>query len=500
MPKPKSNDNDVNLLQIARETMLEEGFKPDMPASVKTEVREVEKRQDFVGSSARDLRALLWSSIDNLQSRDLDQIEFAERMADGSVIVLIGIADVDAFVPRGSAIDTHAAENTTSVYTGITTFPMLPEELSNDKTSLVAERDRLAMVIDFIVGQDGSATTRDVYPALVRNKAKLSYEAIGNWLDQHGPIPNEVSRIPELEQQVSLQFDAARRLREVRKLNGSLELQTIQATPVTDENGRVTDLAVSERSSARDIIENFMVTANVAMAAFLEQRGVMSLRRVVRKPENWPRIVEIAREHSETLPSQPDPRALADFLERRQELDPIHFPDLSLAVVKLLGPGEYIVQTPGQIKEGHFGLAVNSYTHSTAPNRRYADLITQRLLKRSIAERDQQYTVEELHRIAQHCTERESAARKVERKMRKVAAAMFLRNRIGQDFDAIITGITPKGTFARVVRPPVDGLVVKGKERLKVGQEVRVKLLATDPLKGFIDFAVLQTNRTRPTD
>jgi exoribonuclease-2 len=317
----------------------------------------------------------------------------------------------------------------------------------------------------------------------------MSYEVIGDWLDNDTAAPEEVTRVPKLEEQVRLQFEASQRLRTARQRLGSLQLETIQATPVLDENGRVTDLSVVERNSARDIIESFMVAANGAMAEFLDQRGVVSLRRVVTTPNNWPRIVELAEELHETLPPEPHSRALAAFLNRQRQIDPDHFPDLSLAVVKLLGPGDYVVQRPGQQGTGHFGLAVHRYTHSTAPNRRYPDLVTQRLLKSSIAQGGAKYTAAELERIAEHCNDRESAARKVERKMRKVAAAMLMRNRIGDQFDAIVTGVSEKGTFARIVRPPVDGMVVKRERGLKVGQHARVKLLSVDPARGFIDFA-----------
>lgn len=481
----------LDLTRIARATMIEEGFKPDMPAAVDREVQQLDERTIVASASPRDLRQLLWSSIDNLTSRDLDQVEYVERETDNSIRVLIGIADVDTFVSKDSATDSYAFENTTSVYTGVKTFPMLPEGLSNDNTSLLEGKDRLAIVIEILVNPDGSVTTLDVFQALVHNHSKMSYETIGKWLDQDGDVPPEVSDVPELEQQVRLQLEASQRLSEVRKQNGTLRLETNQASPIIDDNQQIVDFSIDERNSARDIIENFMVAANAGMAEFLERKGVTALRRVVHTPDNWPRIVEIARELDETLPSDPDPRALADFLERRRKVDPDHFPDLSLAVVKLLGPGDYVVQSPGQPSPGHFGLAVHRYTHSTAPNRRYADLITQRLLKACLAQRSSGYSVDELNRIAEHCNDRESAARKVERKMRKVAAAVFMRDQVGEEFEAIVTGVAPKGTFARIVRPPVDGMVVKGEDGLKVGQKIRVKLLSTDPEKGFIDFAAL---------
>jgi len=482
------NNHTIDLKSVAKQTMIDEGFEPDLPPDAQRELHHLPTPT----SPSQDLRKLLWSSIDNLESRDLDQLEFAERLPDNSIRVLVGIADVDSLVTKDSAIDAHAAANTTSVYTGVTTFPMLPEELSTDKTSLLEGTDHSAIVIDFVVAVDGSTQTKDIYPALLHNYAKLSYEVVGKWLDEDGPTPPEITRVPQLVQQIQLQLEAANRLRELRKENGAIELETIQANPVTDEHGTVVDLTTTERNSARNIIENFMIAANVTMAQFLEKHEMPSIRRVVRTPKDWPRIVELAQEHNEQLPQEPDSRALADFLERQRRADPIHFPDLSLATVKLLGPGEYVAQSPGGADTGHFGLAVQSYTHSTAPNRRYADLTTQRLLKGASTKAGSPYSSDELQRIAAHCTERENAARKVERKMRKVAAAVFLRNRIGEEFRAIVTGVTPKGTFARAIKPPVDGLVVKGEHGLKVGQQVRVKLLATDPAQGYIDFGVVR--------
>jgi VacB/RNase II family 3'-5' exoribonuclease len=490
MTQNNTHPSQPNLREIARNTMIHEGFDPDFPASVKAELAKLDSVKSPPAAQSRDLRKLLWSSIDNSDSKDLDQVEFAERVGE-DIKVSVGIADVDSYVPKGSAIDQHAFENTTSVYTGVEAFPMLPERLSTDMTSLVQGEDRLAIVIEFTVPPDGEVTPQEVYAALVRNQAKLSYESVGNWLDNGGPIPEALSNSPQLVQQIKLQLEAAQRLLEARRAKGALELYTIQATPVMNETGSVVGLSVSERNSARDIIENLMIAANVTMSEYLSRKQVLSLQRVVRTPENWPRIVEIAGELNESLPTEPDARALANFLEKRRKLDPDHFPDLSLAVVKLIGPGEYVAETPQSTGEGHFGLAVHNYTHSTAPNRRYADLVTQRLLKSSERNGESPYSFSELQQIADHCNERESAARKVERKMRKIAAAMLLRNRIGDEFAAIVTGITTKGTFVRTIKPPVDGLVVRGKEGLKVGQHARVRLQSTDPVNGFIDFAVV---------
>jgi exoribonuclease-2 len=490
MAKSASHSHSVDLFAIAQQTMIEAGFEPEISDLVKQEVRSiVAKPSPTPSASVRDLRALLWSSIDNSTSRDLDQVEYAEAPGNGETRVLVGIADVDAFVSKGSAIDKRAAANGTSVYAGVKTFPMLPEELSTDLSSLNADQDRLAVVTEMLVAPDGTTKSTDIYLALLRNHAKLAYEPIGDWLDEKTGVPASVKAVPGLEAQIRLQFEAAKDLRELRKQHGALELETIQATPVVNDQGKVMELAVVAPNGARDLIANFMIAANVAMAEFLETKGGPSLRRVVRTPKYWSRIVELAAELGEKLPETADSRALADFLARRKVADPIHFPDLSLAVVKSLGPGEYAVQLPGAEAEGHFGLAVQDYTHSTAPNRRYADLVTQRLVKAALANKPGPYTIEELKQIAEQCTERDSSARKVERKMRKVAAAVLLQNRIGEEFKAIVTGVTEKGTFARVISPPVDGRVMRGERGLRVGDKVRVRLLSTDPQRGFIDFA-----------
>jgi VacB/RNase II family 3'-5' exoribonuclease len=487
--KNHSHTDNVDLSAIAHQAMIDAGFVPDVPHSVLDELQSLESKP-VKDSEARDLRGLLWSSIDDRKSRDLDQVEYAERLPNGDICVRVGIADVDALVPKGSAIDAHAAENCTSVYTGVRTFPMLPEQLSTDLTSLVGGADRSSIVTEVIVDPDGAVKSCDVYPARLHNYAKLSYESVGDWLDNSEQMPAEVAGVPNMEAQIRLQVEAAQHLRALRREHGALELETVEAAPVINNDGQVTELSVVERNSARDLIENFMIAANVAMAQFLTAKGALSLRRVVRTPEHWSRIVEVANELGEQLPAQPDSRALADFLARRKTADPQHFPDLSLSIVKLLGPGEYTVQRPGTSGEQniHFGLAVRDYTHSTAPNRRYADLVTQRLIKAVLAKAAGPYTEAELTAIATRCTEREDAARKVERKMRKVAAAILMQERIGEVFGAIVTGVSPKGTFARLIRPPVDGRILRGEQGLRVGEKISVKLLGTDPQRGFIDF------------
>jgi exoribonuclease-2 len=480
----------LDLRAMARRSMIENGFAPEMPPDAVLELRAIDDKQqtELNDPSIRDLRSALWSSIDNRESRDLDQVEYAEALPGNDIRLLIGIADVDAFVPKGSAIDRHALANTTSVYTGVETFPMLPEQLSNHTTSLLEDADLLAVVIDLTLDSEGEIRSRDVYRAKVRNHAKLVYEEVGAWLEDKAPAPKKVSETTGLTDQLRLQNEATERLRALRQRSGALNLQTIEAKPIAVD-GRVVDLVTSEHNRARDIIESFMVAANTEMAGFLESAGWPSIRRVVRTPERWPRIVEIARGFGENLPREPDSRALAAFLTRRHADDPLHFPDLSLSIVKLLGAGEYTVERPGTEGEGHFGLAVHDYTHSTAPNRRYADLITQRLLKAVTAHRPTPYTEAELRSIAERCTEREDAARKVERLMRKVAAAMLLSDRIGEIFDAIVTGVSEKGTFVRLIKPPAEGRVVRGEQGMDVGDRVRVRLISTEPERGFIDFA-----------
>ena len=466
--------------------MLDAGFQPDFPEIVSREIQSLRPAPTGI-QGVRDLRSLLWSSIDNDTSRDLDQIEYAEKLPDGAVRLLVGIADVDASVPRGSATDAHAASETTSVYTGVATFPMLPPELSTDRTSLLDAQDRVSIVIELHVLGSGVVDARAVYPALVRNKAKLAYSSTGAWLESNGPLPPAAASVPGLEAQLRLQLETSEKLHGLRTQHGALSFASSEPTAVM-ENDQVKDLKASVHNAAEDIIESFMVAANVAMAQLLKQKGSLSIRRVVRVPKRWDRIQTIAASFHVKLPDSPDPRALSDFLKARQAADPEHFQDLSLSVIKLLGPGEYIVEPPGAEHEGHFGLAERDYTHSTAPNRRYADLVTQRLLKASMNSVAGPYSEAELNSIAAHCTERENAARKVERLMHKILAACLLSHRIGEIFDGIVTGASPKGTYVRLLKFPAEGLVVRGAKGIDVGDKVRVRLASVNVDKGFIDF------------
>jgi VacB/RNase II family 3'-5' exoribonuclease len=475
------------LSDLAGQEMQREGFETAFPAPVLAEVENLQNPAE-TGAGIQDLRKLLWSSIDDASSRDLDQVEYVETLEDNRVRLLVGIADVDAFVPKGSATDRFAAKNTVSIYAGSRVFPMLPEQLSTNLTSLVQDEDRLAMITEIVLDAAGSIEGSTVFRAVVRNYAKLSYESVGAWLDENAPVPNAVARIEGMEAQIRLQRETAGHLRKLRQQNGALEFETIESRPVV-ENEQITGLTGERPNSARDIIENFMVTANVVMAEFLENRNVASLRRVVKSPERWNRIVEVASGFGEHLPAEPDSHALAQFLNRRRAADPEHFPDLSLSVIKLLGAGEYVVQEAGQDAGGHFGLAVADYTHSTAPNRRYTDLVIQRLVKATLEGRPSPYSVDDLTQIADHCNERASAARKLERQMRKSIAASVMAPRIGESFSAIVTGVTPRGTFARILNPPVDGRILHGEQSLEVGQKIRVRLINTNPRLGFIDFA-----------
>ena len=471
--------------------MRANGFAPDFPTDVMREVDAiVDPSKATMPAGTRDLRALMWSSVDNRESRDLDQIEVAERLADDTIRVRVGVADVEALVPLGSHADVHAAANATSVYTGVAVFPMLPERLSTDLSSLNEGEDRLAVVIEFDVTTTGELLGGTVYRALGHNRAKLTYNEIGAWLDGESRAPRLILQSDDLRDQLLMQDEAARRLRAARALAGALNFESIEASPVV-VNGKVVDLAVARRNRARDLIEDFMVAANRAVAVYLIDRGFASIRRVVREPKRWDRIVAIAAGLGVVLPLLPDNKALADFLEGRRAADPEHFADLSLSVVKLLGPGVYTLERRlgSRRMSGHFGLAVADYVHSTAPNRRFADLVTQRLLRAADARGASPYSDDELIAIAARCTERSEAARKVERTMRKIAGASMLSERIGESVTAIVTAASPKGIYARVLSPPVEGRIVKGGGGLDVGDTVRLTLVVADAVRGYIDFA-----------
>jgi exoribonuclease-2 len=479
-----------NLVAAAHAAMIEHGFQPDFPAGTDAELAAIQAHPAPPSApGVADLRTLLWSSIDNDTSKDLDQIEWAEPLPDGRIRVLIGVADVDARVLRGTVIDRHAGSETTSVYTGVKVFPMLPAELSEGITSLNEDQDRVALVIEFAVDASGATADGKAYRALVRNRAQLAYNSVGAWLEGKAPAPAKVAASADLAAQLKLQDTAAQRMLGGRFQHGALDLETIETRPVMLADQAV-EIARLEKNRATSLIEEFMVAANGVIARTFEQAGVASIRRIVRTPKRWDRIVEVAAGLGTKLPAEPDSKALNDFLLAQKQKAPDHFPDLSLTVVKLMGPGEYVLVKPNEVSPGHFGLAVQDYTHSTAPNRRFPDVVTQRLLKAWLARAQQPYSESDLTAIAARCTLMEDGARKVEREMQKRIAAVVLHPRIGQSFPAIVTGVNQYGTFVRTLDPHVEGMVVSGGKGLDVGDRVTAKLVSTDPERGFIDFAV----------
>ena len=487
MIDPDNKQHRTILQRIAHQAMREKGLLPDFPPQALTELAGIHGPATATDGSTRDLRSLLWCSIDNDDSRDLDQLTVAEALPNGAVKVLVAIADVDAIVKKRSALDDHALQNTTSVYTAAETFPMLPEKLSTDLTSLNFGSDRLAIVIGTVFAADGTLQSSDIFQATVRNQAKLAYNSLAGWLEVGAAMPHGIGTVSGLDENLRLQDRVAQKLRALRHQQGALDLETIEARPVFDGD-ELKDLAADKRNRAKDIIEDFMIATNGVAARYLESKELPSLRRVVRVPKRWDRIVELAAERGANLPGQPDAKALEQFLVSAKAADPIRFPDLSSSVVKLLGPGEYVAQLPGGNVTGHFGLAVKDYTHSTAPNRRFPDLITHRLLKAAMGGGARPYGNDELAALAQHCTEQEDAAKKVERQVTKSAAAIVLESRIGEQFDAIVTGASVKGTWVRLLHPPIEGRLASGFEGLDVGHQLRVQLVRTDVERGYIDF------------
>ncbi len=483
-----NTENRAILQDIARRAMLQRGLLADFSSPA---LEELEKIKSPAGISsapqARDCRGLLWCSIDNDDSEDLDQLTVADELSQGRVKVRVAVADVDALVKKDSAIDRDAQQNTTSVYTAGQIFPMLPLKLSTNFTSLSPDQDRLAIVVEMIVGPDGSVLQSDVYRAAVRNHAKLAYNSLASWLEGNDQPPAAASAVPGLLENLLLQDRIAQKMKELRHYHGALSLETIEAKPVF-EQGRILDLQVEEKNRAKDIIEDFMIAANGVTVRYLAERGIASIRRVVRVPRRWDRIVQIAAEHAFKLPKNPDSRKLEAFLTMMKAADPLRFPDLSLVIIKLLGNGEYVAETPGEEATGHFGLAVKDYTHSTAPNRRYADLITGRLLKAAIEGRPVPYTLEELEALACICTKKEDAVVKVERQVSKSAAALLLEERIGEQFESVVTGAAEKGTWVRLLNLPVEGMLKKGTKGVDVGDQIFVELISVDVGQGFIDF------------
>ena len=479
-----------DLVRIAGQAMEERGLEPEYSAAVQAQLATITGPGRDEDPHIRDLTALIWCSIDNDDSLDLDQLTTCEPLADGAVKIFVAVADVDALVTKGSAIDTHAWANTTSVYTSARVFAMLPERLSTDLTSLNADQDRLAIVTEMVVAPDASITQATLYRAKVCNHAKLAYDALSALIDGDGALPESARTVAGLDRLLRTQDEVAQRLRVRRHAQGSLELETFQPNALFDGE-RVVEIRLQVQNRARQLIEEFMIAANECSARFLAAAGGASLRRVVRSPDRWLRIVELARKYGESLPKLPDSVALAAFLAKRHRADPLRFPDLSLVIVKLMGRGEYVVEHPGGAPIGHFGLAVRDYTHSTAPNRRFPDLITLRMVKAVLAGRQPPYSVTELGALAEHCTVQEDAAQKVERRMRKSEAALLLESHVGQRYDAIVTGSSESGLWVRIFTPPAEGRLESGPRGLEVGQQISVKLASTDVERGFIDFVAV---------
>ena len=483
----------ADLVRIAVHAMSERGLEPEFPARVEEQLASITGPGQEVGTARaeiRDLTALLWCSLDNDDSLDLDQLTVSEVLPKGAVRLWVAIADVDVLVKKDTPIDTHALINTTSVYTSARIFPMLPERLSNDLTSLNPGVDRLALVTEMVFNADGSLAGSTVYRARVRNKAKLAYDAVSAWIDGRGALPEAAAAVPGMEAQLRTQDALAQQLRARRHAEGSLELETFQPRALF-EGEQVVDIRQQEQNRGRQLIEEVMIATNGCTARYLASHGGASLRRVVRSPERWLRIVGVAKDYGVTLPDEPDSRALEAFLAMQHKADPLRFPDLSLVIVKLMGRGEYVVETPGGEPIGHFGLAVRDYTHSTAPNRRYPDLITLRMVKAALAKQSPPYSNTELGELAQHCTQQEDAAQKVERRMRKSEAALLLESRVGQQFDALVTGVTTEGVWVRLLTPPAEGKVVRGAMGMRLGDKVRVELVSTNVDRGFIDFVTV---------
>lgn len=482
------------LQRIAHRAMLERGLLPDFSTAALGELGRLQVPPPTDGELIRDMRTLLWASIDNDDSRDLDQLTLAEAVPGDGTQIMVAIADVDAFIKDGSAIDEHARHNTTSVYTAAEIFPMLPEKISTDLTSLNFNEDRLAVVVEMVIGADGSLQDSSIYRAWVCNQAKLAYNSVADWLDGNGVVPDAIAAVNGLAENIQLQNKAAQSMKNFRHTEGALSLETIEAKPVFDGD-QLSTLESEEKNRAKEIIEDFMIAANGVTARYLSANKFPSIRRVVRVPKRWDRIVEIAAQLKFRLSDVPDSKALEEFLVKQKAADPLRFPDLSLAVIKLLGAGEYIAELPDGDVPGHFGLAVKDYAHSTAPNRRYPDLLTQRLLKAALEGKPVPYSKDELDVLATHCTLAEDAAKKVERQVGKSAAALLLESRIGEQFDSIVTGASEKGTWVRLLTVPVEGKLMQGFEGMDVGDRLRVKLTSVDVQQGFIDFKKVNSSK-----
>ena len=483
---PKDQSHREILKRIARRSLIDKGFEPEFNGAVQAEIAAVASYPQNP-ENLTDLRNLLWCSIDNDDSRDLDQLTVAEELPNGGTKVYVAIADVDSVVKYNTALDAHAHKNTTSIYTPGTVFPMLPERLSTDLTSLNYNEERAAIVVEMSFASDGRLSTYSHSRALVKNHAKLAYDSVAAWLDGTLPKLDAIERVTGLAANLRLQDSIAQKLKALRHTRGALYFETLRANPIFD-GATLKDLAADTKNKAHDIIEDFMIAANSATAVFLQSKHFPVLKRVVKTPKDWDRIVELAAEKGYSLPARADVLSLSEFLDSEKLAHPEAFADLSLSVIKLIGPGIYIAEAPGAPTEGHFGLAVDHYSHSTAPNRRYPDIITQRLLKACLAGQKPPYGYTELTALALHCTVKADEAKKIERLLVKSAAALLMENMIGQRFNAIITGASDKGTWVRILELPVEGRVVSGYQGKKVGQKIIVTLLSTNAQRGFIDF------------
>ena len=481
------NANRITLQHIARKAMISRGLVPDFPAAVLTDLKKITAPAAYNPALDKDMRDLLWCSVDNDDSLDLDQLSFAEELPDNKVKLYVAIADVDALVAKQTNIDNYASQNTATIYTVAALFPMLPEKLSTDFTSLSMDADRCAVVVEMVVTDEGAVQQSDVYCAVVCNRAKLQYESLGAWLEGNDPIPIEIKKVEGLAESIQLQDRIAQKLKDLRYEHGALDFETIEAKPVF-KGDKLSEMKVEQKNRAKSLIEDFMIAANGATARFLAAKNFPSLRRVVRTPKRWDRIVELASEHGFSLPEKADSKSLSAYLKFIKQNNPQHFVDMSISVLKLLGAGEYVVETPGSPSEGHFGLAVKDYTHSTAPNRRYPDLVTQRLLKSAMVGHSVPYSIEKLEEIAHHCTMKENDIKKVERLVEKSANAILMETRIGEVFEAIVSGASEKGTWIRLFHPHVEGKLVNGYQGLEVGHKIKARLIEINVEEGFIDF------------
>ncbi len=481
------NADRIILQNIARKAMISRGLVPDFPDVEISELNKILLPATYNPEVAKDMRDLLWCSVDNADSLDLDQLTYAETLEDNKVRILVAIADVDALVGAESKIDKHASQNTATVYTVAQIFPMLPEKLSTNLTSLSFDSDRCAIVVEMILGDDGKIQQSDVYQAIVRNHAKLQYTKLAAWLEGDGSDYQEITKVNGLAENIKLQDHMAQKMKVLRYEHGALEFETIEAMPIFDGD-TLREMKVVQRNRAKDLIEDFMIAANGATARYLTGKKFPTMRRVVRIPKRWDRILELASEQGFSLPAEADSRSLSEYLKFIKQKDPLHFVDMSISILKLLGSGEYVVNIPGSIPPGHFGLAVKDYIHSTAPNRRYPDLVTQRLLKSSIAGNPIPYSTEQIKQIAHQCTLKEDDVKKVERQVEKSANAILMQFRIGEIFEAIVSGASPKGTWIRLFHPHVEGKLVNGFIGLNVGQKIKARLIKINIEAGFIDF------------